>query len=334
MKKIISILLAAIMLFSLTACSGGDKKASGNGDEKYVIRIGTTTEPDGHYIKGLEQFKEKVAEYTDGRVEVRLYPSSQLGNERDLIEGVSVGTVEGALISSAPLSTFSQDFLLFDLPFVITDIEAAYEFMDGEYGQEILASLEPIGIKALGFWENGFRHVTNNTRPIEKPEDAKGLKIRTMESPIHIASFEELGSIPTPMAWGEVFTALQQGTIDGQENPLMIIETNKLWEAGQKYISLTGHFYSPAIFILNKNLFDSYPEDIKEAILKAEEEARQWEREYSQELDKELIQVLIDNGVEVTEVNKDEWIEALKPVYDRFENEINQEHLKALLENQ
>jgi tripartite ATP-independent transporter DctP family solute receptor len=295
------------------------------------MRIGTTTEPEGHYHKGLLPFQEKVAAYSNGQVRVEIVLSSQLGNERDMIEGLSMGLMEGALISSAPLANFSPDFLLLDFPYVVTDREKAYKVMDGPVGQAILATMEPKGVKAMGFWENGFRHVTNSKMPIAHPADLKGLKIRTMENPVHQATFEHFGATPTPMAWSEVFLALQQGTIDGQENPLVIIDTVKVYEV-QKYISLTGHFYSPAAFLISKQIFDSYPPDVQEAIVKAEKEARDWERAYSAQLDEKLVKDLTAKGVQFNTVDAEEWKAACAPIYERFKDRVNPDHLKAMLE--
>lgn len=323
MKKMMAMALAAMMvcLFTGTALA----------DAKYVMRIGMTTEPDGHYYKGLMQFKEKVEKYTDGQLEVQLFPSSQLGNERDMVEGLGLGLLEGTLSSTGPLANFSPDFLILDLPYVVTDREKAYKVMDGPVGQAILSTLDDKGIKAFGFWENGFRHVTNSKRPIVHPADLKGLKIRTMENPIHQATFELFGATPTPMAWSEVFLALQQGTIDGQENPLVIIDTVKIYEV-QKYISLTGILYSPAVFMLSKQVFDSYPADIQEAITKAEKEARDWERAYSEQLDEQLVKALKEKGAEINTVDVNEWKEAVKPIYEQFKDRINPDYLKAMLE--
>ena len=157
--------------------------------------------------------------------------------------------------------------------FIVVDRQKAYSIMDGEVGTAILKALEDKGIKGLGFWENGFRHVSNNKKVIAHPGDLAGVKIRTMENPIHQATFKLLGATPTPMAWGEVFIALQQGTIDGQENPLIIFSTVKIYEV-QKHLSLTGHFYSPSPFLMSKQVFDSFDKDIQDAILRAEKEAQ------------------------------------------------------------
>jgi len=344
MKKLIAMTLLIAMMVSLAACGSQQPAAPATpaapaetptetpSGETIVIRLGTATAPDGHYVKGAMLFEEKVEEYTNGQVDVQIFPSSQLGNERDLIEGLSLGTVEMTVSSTGPLPNFSKDFMVFDLPFIVTDREKAYEIMDGAIGQEILASLEPIGIKGLGFWENGFRNLSNGKREVVTPEDVKGLKIRTMENPIHMATFQLLGATPTPMAWGEVFTALQQGTIDGQENPLVIFDTNKLQEA-QKYLSLTGHFYSPAVMMISKAAFESYPANVQEAIIKAEKEARDWERAYSQQMDEELGEVIAANGVKITEVDKAMWQEACSPIYDQFSDQINPKYIEALKGN-
>ncbi|WP_028309678.1 TRAP transporter substrate-binding protein [Desulfitibacter alkalitolerans] len=334
MKKVLLFCVVVVMMLALAACNGNDKAQDPGKDvddpKKVVLRLGMTAEADSHYGKGAKVFADKVAEYTGGQVEVQIFPSSQLGNERDLVEGVGVGTIEMCLTSTGPLPNFSSDFMLFDLPFIVTDRQKAYEVMDGTIGQEILGSLAPMGIKALGFWENGFRNITNNRAPIVSPEDVRGMKIRTMENPIHLETFRHLGAQPTPMAWGEVFIALQQGTIDGQENPLVILYTAKIYEV-QKHVSLTGHFYSPAVMSINKNLFDGFSADIQEAILKAEKEARDWERQYSAQLDTELVQTLTDAGMIVTEVDKDEWQRACAPVYEKFMDKIKPEYIEALL---
>jgi len=334
LKKVLLFCVVVVMMLALAACNGNDKAQDPGKDvddpKKVVLRLGMTAEADSHYGKGAKVFADKVAEYTGGQVEVQIFPSSQLGNERDLVEGVGVGTIEMCLTSTGPLPNFSSDFMLFDLPFIVTDRQKAYEVMDGTIGQEILGSLAPMGIKALGFWENGFRNITNNRAPIVSPEDVRGMKIRTMENPIHLETFRHLGAQPTPMAWGEVFIALQQGTIDGQENPLVILYTAKIYEV-QKHVSLTGHFYSPAVMSINKNLFDGFSADIQEAILKAEKEARDWERQYSAQLDTELVQTLTDAGMIVTEVDKDEWQRACAPVYEKFMDKIKPEYIEALL---
>ena len=222
-----------------------------------TIRVGHVLAPTHPYQLGLEKFSELVSEKTGGKVKVEVFHSSQLGNERDLIEGLQLGTVEMCIVSTAPLSNFTTQFNVFDLPFIFSETQKTREILDGPIGQEILDTLDAQGIVGLCYFENGFRNVTNNVRPITKPEDLKGLKIRTMESPIHMASFRAMGANPTPMALGELFTALQLGTVDGQENPLAIINTSKFYEV-QKFLSITEHFYALRVLSTTKFLTAKY----------------------------------------------------------------------------
>lgn len=334
--RFMAVIVSIMLMFVLVACNNTDNPETkapeeiitNNEDEKIIIRLGTATEPTSVYNIGADEFARLLNEYTNGKVEVEIYPSGQLGSERDLIEGVSLGTLEMTVGASAPFTNFSEDFKVFDLPYLVTDLEKAYEIMDGEVGQSILATLEPKGIKALGFWENGFRHLTNNKKEMVHPEDAAGMKIRVMESPIHIATWEQLKTIPTPMAWGEVFTALQQNTIDGQENPLVIFYTAKLYEVN-KYLSMTSHCYSPSVIIINSDVFNSYPQDVQDAILRAEKEARKFQRETSQRMAVELVEKIKAEGVTITEVDVEEWKEACMPVYEKLKDEIKPELIEA-----
>jgi len=297
---------------------------------QYSIRFATAVEPDSHYGQGMRHFKARLEEATGGRVEVRLFYSGQLGGERDLFEGLGMGTLEMAITSSAPLINFSPSFKVFDLPFIVTDRARAYRVMDGPIGREILDSVDKAGVKALGFWENGFRHITNSRRPLTRPGDLKGLKIRTMENPIHLKIFETLGAFPTPMAWGELFLALQQGTVDAQENPLIVIQTSKYSEV-QKYLTLSGHVYAPAVVAISRKVFEAYPPEIQAAVIRAEEEARAWEREFCIQKDRELAEVLAGEGFEITTIDQAEWSLALRPVYEAFQDQINPAHIQALL---
>ena len=317
--------LAMLLAFNVCLLASG-----AFADVPVVLRLGMTTEVGGHYYRGAEKFKENLEKYTNGKVTVELFPSSQLGNERDMIEGAAMGLIDMCIVSSAPLANFSPDFMVFDFPFIVVDRQKAYSIMDGEVGTAILKALEDKGIKGLGFWENGFRHVSNNKKVIAHPGDLAGVKIRTMENPIHQVTFKLLGATPTPMAWGEVFIALQQGTIDGQENPLIIFSTVKIYEV-QKHLSLTGHFYSPAPFLMSKQVFDSFDKDIQDAILRAEKEARDWEREYSASLDEQIRKELEAKGVTITDVDREEWKKACLPVYEQFRSKVNPEYLKAML---
>ena len=303
-------------------------------EEKIIVRVAHTIAPDSHYNKGLEHFGKLLDEATNGKVELQIFHSSQLGSERDAIEGVSMGTLEMTLVSSAPLANFTNAFLVFDLPFIIQDRQKAYAWMDGPEGQKILDSVLSKGMVGLGIWENGFRMLTNSKKAVAAPEDLKGLKIRLMENPIHVGTFKTLGAYPVPMPFGELFTALQQGTVDGQENPLIIISTSKFAEV-QKYLSLTGHFYAPAILLASKDFWDNTLDDeLRQIFTKCELEARHWEREFCIEIEKELVESLEVEGMEVVEADKGAFFEAVQPVYKEFEEQVGKEAIQTLVDAQ
>jgi tripartite ATP-independent transporter DctP family solute receptor len=245
-----------------------------------------------------------------------------------------MGTLEMTLVSSAPLANFTNAFLVFDLPFIIQDRQKAYEWMDGPEGKKILDSVLSKGMVGLGIWENGFRMLTNSKKAVAKPEDLKGLKIRLMENPIHVGTFKTLGAYPVPMPFGELFTALQQGTVDGQENPLIIISTSKFAEV-QKYLSLTGHFYAPAILLVSKDFWDNTLDDELRAIFtEAELKARAWERDFCIESEKQLADSLKNQGMDVTVPDKAAFFEAVQPVYKDFEEKVGKEVIQKLIDAQ
>ena len=204
-----------------------------------------------HYGVAVDTFAREVEKRTNGRYKVQNFYAGALGAERESIEGVQLGTLDLTLTSTGPLPNFVPEVAILDIPFLFRDYAHARAVLDGPIGQEMLQKFPPKGIVALAWAENGFRHMTNSKRPVNGPDDLKGLKMRTMENPIHIQAYKQFGILPTPMAFTEVYTALQQGTVDGQENPLSVITAAKLDQV-QKNLTLTGHVYSPALILMNK----------------------------------------------------------------------------------
>lgn len=333
-KKLLAALLGVTMLLTTAACGGTQQTTTGNNDSGSTdngdammgsssasihLKVGTTTAPEGHYVKGLQQMQKLLEEYSGGEMTLDIYPNSQLGNERDMMENVGMGVQEMCLISTGPIPNFVPDFAVLDLPYLFENEQEAYEVLDGEIGTSLLEQLQPQGIYGVGFWENGFREVTNDKKEIKTPADLKGMKIRTMENNVHMATYQALGATATPMAWGEIFTALQQGTVDGQENPIAIIESAKVYEV-QKYTSMIDLFYSPCVLMLNQGIYDGWSDEQKAAFDKAADEAKTWQREYSANYNKEAIQTMKDAGVTVTEVDKAVWKEAVQSVYDQADS--------------
>ncbi|GAB1400957.1 TRAP transporter substrate-binding protein [Aminivibrio sp.] len=295
---------------------------SGIAHGKVALKLGHAVSDQHPYHMGAERFREIVEKETGGEVEVSLFPNNQLGTgERDLLEGLQLGVVDVYVGSTGPMGGFEKKFMLFDFPFLFKDKAQAYEVLDGEIGTYVMGLLDKIGIKGLAWYENGFRHFTNSKRPVNTPDDVKGLKLRTMENKIHMALWRAMGADPTPMAWGEVFTALQQGTVDGQENPVPIIYVQKIYEV-QKHLALTGHVFSPAMIAIAKAKFDALPEAHRAVILKAARESALYQREQITRMEEEQVAKLKELGMEVTAPNVAPFREATKPVYDQFRGEL------------
>lgn len=296
-----------------------------------VLKAGHVLAPIHPYHVGMEKFAELVDAKTSGQVKVEVFHSSQLGNERELVEALQMGTTDICLISTAPMAGFSKDFLVYDLPYLFTSPEQAYKVLDGPIGKASMEGIKKADLVGLAFWENGFRNITNSKRELLKPEDLRGLKIRTMENKIHMATFRALGADPTPIASGEVFTALQQKTVDGQENPLTGIFTSKYYEV-QKYLSLSEHFYSPAPLLIGKESWGKLNAEQQQAVQAAADEAKTFQRELNRKEVAQARKELEAKGMVISTVDKALWKKAMAPIYKQFESEVGAETLKAILE--
>ena len=225
------------------------------------------------------------------------------------------------MTSTGPIPNFVPEAKILDIPFLFRDKAHARAVLDGPIGQDMLTKFESKGFKALMWAENGVRHMTNSKRAVNSPDDLKGLKLRTMENPIHIAAYKGFGIVPTPMAFPEVFTALQQGTVDGQENPLSVIMAAK-FDQVQKHLSLTGHVYSPAIFLMNKASFDKLSADDKKAFIEAAREGTKANRARVDEDDAKGVAELRSKGMNVVEnLDKAKFVATLAPVNVEFEKQ-------------
>ena len=247
--------------------------------ERHLV-AGTSTALTSLYVQGLMVMADLLEDYTNGQLTIDIHTDSSLGGERDMIESVSMASQDVLVTSTGPIGNFVPDFLSLDLPYLFQSADEAYKVLDGEVGQALLDQFTAQGVYAVNFWENGFRNTSNNKREIVHPEDLSGLKLRTMENNIHMATYSNWGVYATPMAMGEVYPACQQGTIDGQENPLAIINSNKLQEV-QPYVSMTQVFYSPSVLMISLDVYNSFTDFQKECWNKAAKEAQKYERELS-----------------------------------------------------
>lgn len=283
-----------------------------------VMNLAFTPPADSHYGDVARAFAETIAERSGGAFEIALRPAGALGGERDVIEGLQIGTVELTISSTGPIGNFVPEVYALDFPFLFDDYASAHAVLDGEIGQELLASFQPHGIVGLAWAENGFRHITNSVRPIREPADLAGLKLRTMENEVHIAAFRAAGAAPTPMSWTEVLTSLQQGTIDGQENPIPIVTANNMWEI-QDNITLTGHVYSPAVVAMSQIHWDGLTEEQQGWFVEAAQAAAAASRQTVAANEESGIALMRENGMEVIDgIDKAAFAAAVQPAYDEF----------------
>jgi tripartite ATP-independent transporter DctP family solute receptor len=296
-----------------------------------TLKLGHIADPQNPYAQGAQKFADLVAEKSGGTIKVEVYPSSQLGNQRDLVEGLTLGTLDLTMTSTAVLGNFHPQVAVFDLPFIFRDREHAFKALD-TVGMEIAKDLEEKGMKVLAYYENGVRNMTNNIRPIRVPEDMKGLKIRVMEQPIYIAMMKALGANPTPMAFGELFTALQKGVVDGQENPAAHIYTKRFFEV-QKYISLTEHTYSAEPLVVSMITWNKLTPEQQTIIQEAAEEARDWQRQLAIDLENGYWDKIRESGKceIITDVDKEAFREATAPVWKDFEDQVGKENIEAIV---
>ncbi|EFV78499.1 TRAP transporter substrate-binding protein [Cytobacillus firmus] len=342
MKKL-SILFLSILMFStmvLAACGGnsnstgasekGSDSASGEGGKRTIkVSIGVN---DKHpeYEASLK-FKELVeAESDDLTVEV--YHSGQIADDRSAIEMLQFGTLDVTIPSTSPLVNFIPAYGVFDLPFTVPNEEVADKVLDGPFGDKMLEMVDQQGLVGLAWWENGFRNLTNDVKPVAGMEDVKGLKIRTMENEIHLDAWKALGANPTPMAFTELFTAMQQGTIDGQENPYPTILLSKYPEV-QKHISNTNHVYTPFIFLFSKKIWEELSAEQQDIISKAAVEAGKFNRERTREVADESLETLKKEMTftEIKEGEFEKFQEAVKPVIDKYKDKIGAEIVDEFL---
>jgi tripartite ATP-independent transporter DctP family solute receptor len=295
-----------------------------------TMKISISVAQNSHQGVGIDVFAKEVEKRTAGRYKIQTFYSGSLGGERESIEAVQLGTQELTFTSTGPVPNFVPEARILDIPFLFRDKTHARHVLDGQIGQDMLVKFEAKGFKALAWGENGVRHMTNSKRAVNAPDDLKGLKMRTMENPVHIAAYKGFGIVPTPMAFPEVFTALQQGTVDGQENPLSVIMAAK-FDQVQKYLTLTGHVYSPAIFLMSKGAFDKLSAADKTAFLESAKEAAKANRARVDEDDAKGVAELKSKGMSVVEnVDKTKFVAALAPVNADFEKQFGKDMLDKI----
>ena len=297
-----------------------------------IVKIGYATTATSHYGVGSTVFCDDIEKGTQGRYKCQQFPSSALGGEREMIEAVQLGTLDIVNTSTGPVGNFVPEVKIVDIPFLFRDYAHARKVMDGPIGQDILTKFPAKGLVALAWTENGFRHMTNNKRSIVKPEDAAGLKMRTMENKVHMEGYRAFGIQPTPMAFPEVFGALQQGTVDGQENPIPVILASKFSQV-QKHLSLTGHVYSPALLITSPRLMNKLSDADKKVFYAAAKNASTAQRKkVNEDEDNGIAQLEKDGMTVVRKVDGQAFRNALIAPYAEYSKEFGADNIRKIQE--
>jgi tripartite ATP-independent transporter DctP family solute receptor len=310
----------AALLSIVTLLASGAALAAG----PVTLKLGhvASSDPEDNWQAGATRFAELVDKKTQGTVKVQVFPSSQLGNDRDMAEGMRLGSVDFSLIAGV-LSNFEPRMGLLEIPYVFRDAEHMRKVLNGSVGEELGAALQKSGIRVLGWWERGPRELTTN-KPIKTVADLKGMKIRVPEIPVSVDAWRAFGANPTPMAFGEVYTGLQQKVIDGQENPLAIIAAAKLSEV-QKYVNKTNHVYGYVALAMSDRTFQKLTPDQRTAIREAAAEATAFENKLVWENEEKLAKALQAKGMQFVDVNVAEFTNAAKPIHATYAQKLGKD---------
>jgi TRAP-type transport system periplasmic protein len=313
MKRQLAVALSGIAAASIVA--------SALSAQEVRIRFGSTNDPGGTQYMSGDEFVNRLNEQLGDQVNAEMYGSSQLGTDTEMLQKVKLGTLEIAQPSTI-MSTVLPEFGLFDMPYLVKDRDHMVCISKEIIWPEFAPRLEEQGYKLVGVWENGFRQITNNVRPINTPEDLRDIKLRVPGGVWRIKMFESYGANPTPMEFAEVFVGLQTGVIDGQENPYANIWSAKFQEV-QQYLSETNHVFTPSFPTASLRLFEQWPEEVQNAVMEIGAELQQWTYDEAEEIDGDLRQKLIDAGIEFNEADRAAFIEASKPIYEQFAAEVD-----------
>lgn len=334
-NKLFLAIMALFIAGVLAACSGGDEESSSEGEssgekEEYVLKLPHIVQEDHPANMAAEVFKEEAEKNSDGRIKVEIFPNGELyGSDRELIEAIQLGNADVSMVGTPSMGNFDESFYVIDLPFLFSDRETAREALSGDLGDKLNEGLADINLKSLGYGYDGFRNFMNNVRPIESPEDMEGLKMRVQESDIQQDIFNELGANASPLAFGELYSALQQNTYDGMDNSLKLTDTSKFYEV-QKYLTISKHQYSATIILINNKLFEGMPSDLQDVIVDA---GKKMEEAYYKGIDEANDETLVKfkdeklfEGInELTPEQLQKFIDKTKPVYEKYADIIGQD---------
>ena len=314
--RIGSVVLAVLAASATLSCAGERGRGAHEETGPIALKLGHVGAPGSLFDLAATEFARRVEERSAGRVTIAVFGSSQLGGDEALLQKLKLGTVDIALPSTIMSSTIPQ-FGLFEMPYLVEDREHMKRIEEAVVWPDLAPLAEAAGYKLLAVWENGFRHITNNVRPIVEPEDLAGIKLRTPRGIWRVKLFQVLGANPTPMAYSEVFMALQTGVMDGQENPFAQIHSGRIHEV-QKYLSLTGHVYTPAYVTVGLDRWKRLPESVRTLVEQVAKETQPFVYETAVRLEEEDLAAMEASGIEVNEADRAAFRAASQPLYDEF----------------
>jgi len=314
MRKLLKTLIAGAMLASLLPLSAAAEI------HEQTIRFASAGAEGSPLVTGQRKFAEIVKEKSGGKIDVKVFPAGMLGGDMQSVTSLQGGLLQMSVMNAGLMASIAPDFAILDIPFLFENAKEADAVMDGDVGKIFAKKLDAKNLVVLSYWELGFRNLTNSRRPVEKVDDIEGLKIRVVQSPIYLEMFQALGANAVPMPFPEVYTALETGTVDGQENPAPSILTAKLNEV-QKYLTLTRHTYNPMVLLFSKPLWEKLDQDEKDLLQQAAIEASTFQRQLSRDADSKAVAALEASGMVVTKLPPEEvarFREKTKPVADKF----------------
>src|SRR5699024_3355771 len=318
MKKIISISFVFILI--LSGCQNSTEKV--NRSEEKIIRLAHTGSDTHQYNIASQKFKKLVEEKSDGKMKVNVYGDGSLGNEDELVDQTMTGTIQMTTVAAdSSLSNTMPEMNLFGIPYLFDSEKDVYTKLDGKPGKDLLELAKKKDMKGLGYWEVGFRHFTNKKREIKHPEDMENLKLRVQSAKVWNEHLKTLNAIPTPISFSELYSALDQGVVDGQENPLPTIYSQKFFEV-QKYISLTNHTYTPAVVLMNDDYYNQLTKKEKQIVNESIVESTDYQRQYIAKQEKKIKKQLKDEGMIITNVNRDEFKNKTKHVDSQITDQV------------
>lgn len=305
-----------VALFALgMAVSGSQGREQEGGAKHYVLRLGIEHGPDHPYSQAMKRFSALVGQKTAGNVEVKLYPSAQLGSATEMIEGMKIGSIDLVLTAPAYFRSHIPEMDVLLIPYLIENADHYEKVMAGKVGQFITGRLKERGFVNLAYYYGGMRHFTNNRKPINTLDDMKGLKMRVPGLPVIIRCFEKFGVLPTPVSFSDLYTALQTGMVDAQENPVAQIDDSKFYEV-QKYLSLSDHQVTPVGLVIGKSSFEKLPADFQKALADAAREVAPWSRANFEKVEKDILDKLKAKGMQVNTIkDKAGFKKAVEPLY-------------------